>query len=201
MAELTAEHTGQTVDQIEQGRRPGPLVHRRRGAGLRLHRPRSSASGQPGAPEVWLRPSKPTRHAKSGVTMSEPYSPSSALHPAVLRRAHDRTASSESNPYNKLFEERIIFLGAPIDDVVGQRRHRAAHLPRVRRTPTATSSSTSTRPAARSPRSPRSTTRMRVRPARHPDVRAWARRRRPPRCCWRAGAPGQAVRAAELAGS
>src|SRR4029079_3864444 len=24
----------------------------------------------------------------------------------------------ESNPYNKLFEERIIFLGAPIDDVV-----------------------------------------------------------------------------------
>jgi len=31
---------------------------------------------------------------------------------------HSSFGVKESNPYNKLFEERIIFLGAPIDDVV-----------------------------------------------------------------------------------
>ena len=31
---------------------------------------------------------------------------------------HSSWGVKESNPYNKLFEERIIFLGAPIDDVV-----------------------------------------------------------------------------------
>ena len=31
---------------------------------------------------------------------------------------HSSYGVKESNPYNKLFEERIIFLGAPIDDVV-----------------------------------------------------------------------------------
>jgi ATP-dependent Clp protease protease subunit len=46
-----------------------------------------------------------------------PQSPSSRY---VLPSFVERTnyGIKESNPYNKLFEERIIFLGAPIDDVV-----------------------------------------------------------------------------------
>jgi ATP-dependent Clp protease protease subunit len=59
--------------------------------------------------------------------MSNPYSPAgrvlSSQSPAsryVLPSFVERTnyGIKESNPYNKLFEERIIFLGAPIDDVV-----------------------------------------------------------------------------------
>ena len=53
--------------------------------------------------------------------MSHLYSP--AQSPSgryVLPSFVERTnyGIKESNPYNKLFEERIIFLGAPIDDVV-----------------------------------------------------------------------------------
>ena len=40
MAELIAEHTGQSLEQIEQGLRPRPLVQRRGGQGVRLRRPR-----------------------------------------------------------------------------------------------------------------------------------------------------------------
>ena len=59
--------------------------------------------------------------------MSERYTPtgiSAGLHLPqnryVLPSFVERTnyGVKESNPYNKLFEERIIFLGAPIDDVV-----------------------------------------------------------------------------------
>ena len=39
-----------------------------------------------------------------------------ALHPAVVHRAHSSWGVKESNPYNKLFEERIIFLGVQVDD-------------------------------------------------------------------------------------
>jgi ATP-dependent Clp protease protease subunit len=49
--------------------------------------------------------------------MSDLYLPQSRY---VLPSFVERTnyGIKESNPYNKLFEERIIFLGAPIDDVV-----------------------------------------------------------------------------------
>ena len=49
--------------------------------------------------------------------MSELINPSARY---VLPSFVERTnyGIKESNPYNKLFEERIIFLGAPIDDVV-----------------------------------------------------------------------------------
>ena len=49
--------------------------------------------------------------------LSLPQSPSARY---VLPSFVERTnyGIKESNPYNKLFEERIIFLGAPIDDVV-----------------------------------------------------------------------------------
>ena len=38
--ELISQHTGQPLEQVEQRRRPRPVVHRRAGQGLRLHRPR-----------------------------------------------------------------------------------------------------------------------------------------------------------------
>ena len=49
--------------------------------------------------------------------LSQNYLPQSRY---VLPSFIERTSYGvkESNPYNKLFEERIIFLGAPIDDVV-----------------------------------------------------------------------------------
>ncbi len=48
------------------------------------------------------------------------YTPSGPESRYVLPSFVERTnyGIKESNPYNKLFEERIIFLGAPIDDVV-----------------------------------------------------------------------------------
>jgi ATP-dependent Clp protease protease subunit len=54
-------------------------------------------------------------HMPAGLT--RPQAPSSRY---VLPSFVERTnyGIKESNPYNKLFEERIIFLGAPIDDVV-----------------------------------------------------------------------------------
>ena len=39
MMRLIAEHTGQPVEKVEARRRPGPLVHRRGGPGVRLRRP------------------------------------------------------------------------------------------------------------------------------------------------------------------
>jgi len=60
-----------------------------------------------------------------GIDMSNLYTPGSATGNLpqsryVLPSFVERTnyGIKESNPYNKLFEERIIFLGAPIDDVV-----------------------------------------------------------------------------------
>jgi ATP-dependent Clp protease, protease subunit len=54
--------------------------------------------------------------------MTDLYAPSGQAPSAryVLPSFVERTnyGIKESNPYNKLFEERIIFLGAPIDDVV-----------------------------------------------------------------------------------
>jgi ATP-dependent Clp protease protease subunit len=48
------------------------------------------------------------------------HTPAGAQSRYVLPSFVERTnyGIKESNPYNKLFEERIIFLGAPIDDVV-----------------------------------------------------------------------------------
>src|SRR5919201_3247357 len=63
-------------------------------------------------------PTRPRpRRDLEGTAMSQPLGPSARY---VLPSFVERTnyGIKESNPYNKLFEERIIFLGAPIDDVV-----------------------------------------------------------------------------------
>lgn len=59
----------------------------------------------------------PASHAISAGGVSAGTSPSARY---VLPSFVERTnyGVKESNPYNKLFEERIIFLAAPIDDVV-----------------------------------------------------------------------------------
>src|SRR6201746_2743053 len=55
--------------------------------------------------------------ASSGRAVSAPQQPSSRyILPSFVERTN--YGMKESNPYNKLFEERIIFIGAPIDDVV-----------------------------------------------------------------------------------
>jgi ATP-dependent Clp protease protease subunit len=56
---------------------------------------------------------------------------------------HSSFGIKESNPYNKLFEERIIFLGVQVDD---------ASANDIMAQLTATSPCTSTRRVARSPR-------------------------------------------------
>jgi len=60
----------------------------------------------------WINPAVQSTGGSRGVQL-----PSSRY---VLPSFIERTnyGMKESNPYNKLFEERIIFLGAPIDDVV-----------------------------------------------------------------------------------
>jgi ATP-dependent Clp protease protease subunit len=57
-------------------------------------------------------------HMPAGLTRPQSPQPPSSRY--VLPSFVERTnyGIKESNPYNKLFEERIIFLGAPIDDVV-----------------------------------------------------------------------------------
>src|SRR5579875_950735 len=86
-----------------EGRRPGPLVHRRGGQGLRLRRPRD--------------PQRRRGAQRGAGVMRERhvFSPHSRY---VLPSFVERTSYGikEMNPYNKLFEERIIFLGVQIDD-------------------------------------------------------------------------------------
>ncbi|SPL89913.1 ATP-dependent Clp protease proteolytic subunit [[Actinomadura] parvosata subsp. kistnae] len=71
----------------------------------------------------------------------------------VLPSFTERTSygAKEVNPYNKLFEDRVVFLAAPIDDTLAN-DVMAQLLTLESLDPTATSASTSTRPADRSPR-------------------------------------------------
>ena len=61
-----------------------------------------------------------TPEGASGLHLPNATAGSGAQSRYVLPSFVERTnyGIKESNPYNKLFEERIIFLGAPIDDVV-----------------------------------------------------------------------------------
>src|SRR5215468_4564322 len=103
--------------------RPGPVVHRGRGEGLRIRRPgdpkrhRGPDSGpglvtwRPGAEEVTVSSTGGPRRGPAGL-----WQPAESRY--VLPSFVERTSYGikEMNPYNKLFEERIIFLGVQIDD-------------------------------------------------------------------------------------
>ena len=92
--ELQSKHTGQTIEQIEDRLRPRPLVHPGRGQGVRLHRPRHLPSGR----------------RQEGQGLMSYYIP----------QWEERTSYGfrRIDPYAKLFEDRIIFLGTPISDDV-----------------------------------------------------------------------------------
>src|SRR6185437_8917966 len=90
-----------------EGRRPRPLVHRRGGQGLRVRGPRD--------------PQRPRSPGRRGRLSPQRQKGSHAMNPQgryVLPSFVERTSYGikEMNPYNKLFEERIIFLGVQIDD-------------------------------------------------------------------------------------
>jgi ATP-dependent Clp protease protease subunit len=69
---------------------------------------------QPYAPR-WI-PSVPLASAGQSVPLMQAAPSARYVLPSFVERTN--YGIKESNPYNKLFEERIIFLGAPIDDVV-----------------------------------------------------------------------------------
>jgi ATP-dependent protease ClpP protease subunit len=72
----------------------------------------------------------------------------------ILPQFEERTSygMKRLDPYTKLFEDRIIFLGVQVDDASADDVIAQLHRARSPRTPTATSSCTSTAPAARSRR-------------------------------------------------
>src|SRR5262249_31170281 len=94
-------------------RRPRPLLQRRGGPRLRPHRPRrhQRARGRRCRPVT-----APLFDAVTGPMAGSMIAPVTGRY--VLPSYVERTSygRKESNPYNKLYEERIVFLGAPVDD-------------------------------------------------------------------------------------
>src|SRR5690606_40276591 len=92
--------------------RPRPVVHGAGGARVRLRRPRH----HPSQPDPRLEPER--ERSMSNMWTPGGRAPEPAQSRYVLPSFVERTSYGvkESNPYNKLFEERIIFLGVQIDD-------------------------------------------------------------------------------------
>ena len=93
-----------------EGLRPRPLVHRAGGPRVRLRRPR----GEQGGHDRQRQPGHRQLTARRNTTMSFQMPSSRYILPSFVERTS--YGMKESNPYNKLFEERIIFLGVQIDD-------------------------------------------------------------------------------------
>ena len=100
--------------------RSRPLVHRGRGQGLRLRGPGDSQrhrgpDGKPGLLNTGPGAEELTVNAGKG-SAAGLWRPAESRY--VLPSFVERTSYGikEMNPYNKLFEERIIFLGVQIDD-------------------------------------------------------------------------------------
>src|SRR5256884_8677287 len=93
------------------------MVHRRGGAGLRLHR-QGDHRGHPGPrgrryPEL-RRATMTDLSLPSSMAASMREGTNRYILPSFVERTS--YGIKESNPYNKMFEERIIFLGVQIDD-------------------------------------------------------------------------------------
>ena len=132
LAEITAAQTGKSVEQINDRRRPRPLVHRPGGARVRLRRPhpraRAGVVGGGGTDAndsnaaTRTAPRRPTGHApNSGASMNSNFGPAAGNLPSsryILPQFEERTAYGykRQDPYAKLFEDRIIFLGVQVDD-------------------------------------------------------------------------------------
>ena len=88
--------------------RPRPLVHRSGGARVRLRRPHHHQRQlQRAGPTAGLTNDRPRRIAAES-------DQARYILPSFIE--HSSFGIKESNPYNKLFEERIIFLGVQVDD-------------------------------------------------------------------------------------
>ena len=98
------------------GRRPGPLVHRRTGAGLRLRRP---------GPGVGRR--HPARRRPPPHRTGRDHGP---LHRADRGR-EDPAGERVVDVYSRLLSDRIIYLGTEIDDDVANVHGRPTALPGV----------------------------------------------------------------------
>lgn len=101
MFRLNAEFTGQPIERIRGGFRSRPLVHRRRSPGIRFRR-----SHHHPRPRQWR---STVNSQNSQIQPQARY-----ILPSFIE--HSSFGVKESNPYNKLFEERIIFLGVQVDD-------------------------------------------------------------------------------------
>ena len=112
MAELIAEHTGPDRRADRRRLRPRPVVLGAGGARVRLRRPRDLPS-QPDSRREPERERPMTQMWTPGGRAPEPAQSRYVLPSFVERTSY---GVKESNPYNKLFEERIIFLGVQIDD-------------------------------------------------------------------------------------
>ncbi len=94
MAGLIAEHTGQTRRPDRDRLRPRPLVHRARGQGVRLRRPRDHQGRHGGAARRQprdLRLTRPRRRERETCTQTSP-----AAWPCRARRAATSFPSSRS---------------------------------------------------------------------------------------------------------
>ena len=139
LAELIAEHTGQTVEQIEADSDRDRWFTADAGAGVRLRRPRrrerrrwppaAAAPPEPAAPTTapdtfatYRRHADERQHAvrrlarpRLGACGRRLQTPSSRY---ILPQFEERTSYGfkRLDPYTKLFEDRIIFLGVQVDD-------------------------------------------------------------------------------------
>ena len=96
-------------------------------AGSPPRRPRTTASSTTSSPAPARSPAAAAPHDRTTsprpgsprgdrAQMSDLYQPSSRYVLPVVRRAHVVRRQASQDPYTKLFEERIIFLGVQIDD-------------------------------------------------------------------------------------
>jgi len=119
MAGLIAQHTGQT-GRSDRGRfRPRPLVHGRAGARVRVHRPRLRARRPDPdrcAEQVRTAPNMNTQMDMP--TLPGGLAPAGPRADYYIPQWEERTSYGvrRVDPYTKLFEDRIIFLGTPISD-------------------------------------------------------------------------------------
>ena len=109
MFRLNAEFTGQPLERIVRRLRPRPVVHRAGGARVRLRRPHHHPRrSQRIRTRSRTRPMNPSHRLRRTGAQAR------YILPSFIE--HSTYGIKESNPYNKLFEERIIFLGVQVDD-------------------------------------------------------------------------------------
>src|SRR6185312_8444587 len=94
------------------GFRPRPLVHRAGSPCIRLRRPHHHQRPHQRSVAIMTDYTDPRMQPAHGGAVHQP----SARYILPSFIEHSSFGVKESNPYNKLFEERIIFLGVQVDD-------------------------------------------------------------------------------------